>query len=88
MRIRKLRSFDQDYRALPDPLKKKVDKQLRLLAVNLRHPSLQVHRIQGAPGIWECYVDLHYRLTFMIEGDLLILRRVGPHDILKKESKN
>lgn len=33
-----------DYRQLPDDIQKKFDKQLRFLAENPRHPSLNIHR--------------------------------------------
>jgi mRNA-degrading endonuclease RelE of RelBE toxin-antitoxin system len=38
----------KDYKALPKPVQKKFQKQLRFLAGNPRHPSLNVHRIRGS----------------------------------------
>ena len=34
----------EDYRRLPDHIKRKFDKQLRFLAHDPKHPSLQIHR--------------------------------------------
>jgi hypothetical protein len=36
--------------------------------------------------VWEARISYSYRMTFVWEGDLIILRRVGAHDILKKET--
>jgi len=38
--------------------------------------------MQGRADIWECRVSGGYRFTFQVEGDTLVLRRVGPHDVL------
>ena len=36
-----------DYKALPESVQKKLKKQIRFLAENPKHQSLQMHRIQG-----------------------------------------
>lgn len=41
--------------------------------------------MKGTQGIWEASVTLSYRFTFNWESDLIILRRIGTHDILQKE---
>ncbi|NJN55096.1 MAG: hypothetical protein HC804_10260 [Anaerolineae bacterium] len=58
----------------------KVQKSLRLLDENPRHPSLQVKQIQGAKGIYEGRVDRKYRFSFEFDRDDLILRNVDNHD--------
>jgi mRNA interferase RelE/StbE len=69
------------YRSLPDSVRKKVDRQIILLAENPRHPSLQTKPIQGVYGIYEARVDLNYRLTYeRLPGDILLLRVVARHD--------
>jgi mRNA-degrading endonuclease RelE of RelBE toxin-antitoxin system len=80
-------SFKADYRDLPDHIQKQTDKALRLLVANPPHPSLRVKRIQGTPDVWEARVTLSYRLTFNWVGEVITIRRVGTHDILKKETK-
>lgn len=77
----KFRSF---YKKLPAQIQRKTDKQLRLLADNPRHPSLQVKKIQGTSGIWEARVDRKYRLSFEWTSDTLYLRVVGNHDDVLK----
>jgi len=83
----KLRIFDtfkKDYKRLPFKIKDKVDKQLEFLIKNPSHPSLSLHPICGTKGIWEGYIDYHYRFTFEIDSDFYVFRRVGTHDIIKK----
>jgi hypothetical protein len=39
--------------------------------------------MEGTLSIWEARVTRSYRMTLEIRGDTYILRRVGPHDVLK-----
>lgn len=76
--------FVRDYQALPDPIKSEVDKALRLLLENPRHPSLQTKKMQPkVRGIFEARVTQGYRLTFHLDVLAIVLRRVGTHDILR-----
>ena len=45
-----------DFKALPQSVQKKLKKQIRFLAENPKHQSLQIHRIQGTV-YWEFYID-------------------------------
>lgn len=83
MRLRFSKSFIALYANLPMGVKKRVDKQLRMLLEHPMHPSLRLHKMQGCEQ-WEISVTMNYRITFEIVGDEYILRNVGVHDILKK----
>lgn len=76
--------FRRDYTRLPSDIQNPVDEKLDLLLKNARHPSLQVRKMQGTAGIWELRVTQGYRLTFQIEKDSYLLRKVGTHDILRR----
>ena len=76
--------FRKLYQKLPEAIRKKVKRQLRALAKDVRHPSLHAKRIRGREDIWEARVDIHHRMTFHMTGDHIILRAVGPHDVLKR----
>ena len=76
-------SFIRDYHALPDQLQKTVDKKLKLLLDNQRHPSLNIKKMQDPRNIWEGRITQGHRFTFGMEGEVLTLRRVGTHDILR-----
>ena len=84
MKIRRTESFVKDYRSLPAAIRGQVDKQLEYLIRNPRHPSLRIKKLRGTDK-FEIRVSKGYRLTFRYADDVLELRRVGTHDILKKE---
>lgn len=72
--------FARAYADLPVDVQKKVDKALRLLDEDFRHPGLRTHHIQGTEGIYEARVDRRHRLTYHRDGNLLVMRNVGQHD--------
>jgi len=84
VKIRRTESFLKDYRALPAETRNQVDKQLTYLIQNPRHPSLRAKKLKGTDK-FELRVSKGYRLTFRVVENVLELRRVGTHDILKKE---
>ncbi len=86
MKFRVTAFFQKDYARLPKNIQKKVDKQLIYLSENPQHPSLRLKKLVGTE-LFEIRVDLKYRLTLRVMGDIAELRRVGPHDILQNEGK-
>jgi len=84
MRLLFTKNFVRNYRKLPQEIQKAVDKQLELLLINAQQASLAIKKMNDPRNIWEARVVLTHRLTFQIEGDIYILRKVGSHDILKK----
>jgi mRNA interferase RelE/StbE len=61
-----------------------IDKQLALLLENPRHPSLRLKKLKGT-DIFAIRVSKGYCLTLRHESSVLELRRVGTHDLLRKE---
>lgn len=84
MELRFTRSFEKDYRGLPTTIQKLVDKKLLLFITNPHYPSLRVKKMEGFDDIWEARVSRDCRFTFQPLEDIWLIRRVGPHDILKK----
>jgi mRNA interferase RelE/StbE len=85
MRLILTNRFKKAYQSLAANDQGRVQKALRLISGDLRHPSLRVKRIKGTQGIWEARASKSLRITFETEGDALILRNVGQHDqALKK----
>ena len=84
VKIRRTNSFLKDYRKLSEVIRARVDKQLTLLLENPRHPSLRFKRLKGT-GIFEIRIAKGYRLTLTYADQVLELRRVGTHDLLRKE---
>lgn len=71
---------------LPEDVYLKLQKTIRFLLDNPRHPGLQTHKMEGRKGfygddIFEAYVDKKYRLTWEYRGSQLIyFRNVDNHD--------
>lgn len=84
MRFLRTRPFLKGYIRLPSATRKKVDRQLFHLAQDIRHPALYAKKMAGVEDIWEARIDEHYRLTFQIQDDVIILRRAGTHAIYRK----
>lgn len=83
MTFKPLKSFDRDFERLPARLRAATLAALERLIANPGHPSLRLKKMQGQEGIWELRVTQGYRVTFQVEGEYYVLRRVGPHDILQ-----
>lgn len=84
MIIRRTDAFLRDYLALPADIRERIDKQLRLLFENFRHPSLRLKKLKGTDR-FEIRIGKGYRLTLRIDQGVMELRRVGTHDILRDE---
>jgi mRNA-degrading endonuclease RelE of RelBE toxin-antitoxin system len=82
--VRRTKSFFQDYHSLPKEIQVRVDKQLGLLLTNPRHPSLRLKRLKGTDR-YEIRISRGYRLTFRTIDQVLELRRIGTHDLLRQE---
>ncbi|MGH7814199.1 MAG: hypothetical protein ACREQI_09380 [Candidatus Binataceae bacterium] len=63
----------------PLPIQRALEKQVRFLLLNLRHPSLRAKKYDEARGIWQARVDGGWRFYFMIEADVYVLRAIRPH---------
>ena len=66
------------------PLRRAIARCVELLADNPRHPGLEAHPVQGAPGVWEAYVDRANRVTFHYDGQRIVMRNNCNHDIIKR----
>ena len=75
--------FRKAFTALPGNIKERARKQLALFLEDPGHPSLHTKKMEGH-NIWEGRITRDYRFTFTVAGDTHTLRRIGPHDILKR----
>jgi mRNA interferase RelE/StbE len=82
--IRRTDAFLRDYRALPADIRERVEKQLKLLLEDYRHPSLRLKKLKGTDK-FEIRITKGYRLTLRFDKEHMELRRVGTHDILRDE---
>jgi hypothetical protein len=87
--------FLESYSGLGPKEKKLIDKAVRLLASNPRHPSLNVHKakniaskyVEGGNSVFIAYATKDLRLTFEYgsEPGMIALRNCGPHDVCEKK---
>ena len=80
MKFARAERFKAAYNDLEERDRKRVEKALQLMDTDLRHPSLRVKKMGGADDIWEARASRSIRITFQIQGDILILRNVGAHE--------
>jgi hypothetical protein len=69
----------QDYDNLQPTIKKAFDKQTRLLAENLLHPSLHAKKYDESQDLWQARLTKGWRFFFLIEEDTYIIVRIVPH---------
>lgn len=79
--------FKKEYADLPKEIRENFDKKFRLFLNNIHHPSLRVKKIKGTENRWEGSVTMNYRFTFQISEDTALFRRIGTHNVLKREGK-
>lgn len=85
MRLSRTEAFAKAYRKLVRKnrdLDERIEKALRLMASDLRHPSLRVHPVRSWPGCWEASVTDSVRIIFALKPEEIVLLMVGEHDIL------
>ena len=83
MQFLRTERFKKDFQQLPVDVQERTIKALERFATNPRHPSLQVKKMEGAPGIWELRVSDNYRVTFQRFQGGALLRRIGTHNVLR-----
>jgi hypothetical protein len=71
--------FQRSYRDAPAEVQKQCEKQLALLALDLRHPSLRAKKYDEARNIWQARINLSWRFYFVIERDHYYLLDLMAH---------
>lgn len=71
--------------SLPQDIKSKAIKVMKLLVSDFRHPGLQTKRVKSSVlGVYECRVDNDYRLIYDCERGSIRCWYIGHHDIALK----
>lgn len=88
MQIESTPEFDDNYLTLSVDDRRRVDSALLKLALDQRYPSLQFGKLPGQTDesgrdIWYFRASQSLRVTCVWENDVLFLRRVGHHDMLR-----
>lgn len=61
--------FLRSYADAPRNVQRQCDKQLLLLARDIRHPSVRAKKYDERRGVWQGRVNLSWRFYFLIEAD-------------------
>ena len=80
MRVARTGRFKKAWKQLNEDEKELARKALRNLAADIRYPTLRVKKMKGVEQLWEARASRSLRMTFRIEGDVIILRNIGRHD--------
>lgn len=87
--------FLENYSRLKPNERKAIDKAIRFLSVNPRHPSLNVHKAknvkvkygEGGDDVFIAYASKTFRFTFEYEPlpGMIALRNCGHHESCERE---
>jgi hypothetical protein len=84
LRHRANKRFWQEYRTLPEDVRKSADKQFSLLKKNPQHPSLLFKKVgdrSDGRELWSARVTLNYRALAIKRTDGFVWFWVGRHGI-------
>lgn len=62
---------EDDYKSLPPVLQRTLQKQLRFLISDLRHPSLHAKKYDESIGLWQARVNKSWRFFFHLGQEVL-----------------
>ena len=79
MNIRLTERLRKSYADAPKAVQKAFDKQLRLLAGNLNHPSLRAKKYDEAGDVWQARINRDWRFYFVIEADDCVIIGMRSH---------
>ena len=83
MHIETTKTFIRLYKKLPDDIKERTRKAIKLLESDPSHPSLGHKKMAGQEDIFEIRVSKNYRITYQRVQDTVYLRKIGTHNLLR-----
>lgn len=91
MKHRRTPHFAQAFEKRPQDMKDLAKKTFLLFVENPSHPSLNIERVEGYPGVYSSRITQKYRWTFHFEADpetgerVCVHRVIGGHDEVYRE---
>lgn len=64
MKVLLSKKFKKNAEDLPPEIQSKIDKQLRLLSQDIRHPKLHTKKLKGDDNFYSVRVTRQYRILF------------------------
>lgn len=83
--------FENQYKSLPDQVKKNFKKQIELFVSDPNHPSLKTKKKHAASNefgetIFESRINLSYRFLWKWNGhQIVLLLTIGHHEIVENK---
>ena len=88
MRFRRTIRFKREFRLLPEAIQQMARSKVALFSRNWRHPSLQVHKLEGilwhGHQVFDLWVTEKYRVLFVIDHEVVVSFSIGTHGIVSK----
>lgn len=63
----------------PEKIRRVFYKQVRMLSINLRHPSLRTKKYDDGKGWWQARVNDDWRFYFTIVNETCVIQDVIKH---------
>lgn len=80
MKIKLDKRAEKAYFKLPLHIQKKAKKKFLLLDEGISSKSLKAKKMAGADR-YEARIDYHYRFTFIVDADVILILSIGMHDV-------
>ena len=88
MIFRRTVGFKREFSSLPLEIQRVARSKFFLFTTNWRHPSLNVHKLEGRTWhghqVFDLYVTDKYRVLFVIDRDVMVSFSIGTHGIVSK----
>ena len=79
MKVRLASRASHALQAAPPSVQKAFSKQISLLEINLRHPSLGAKKYDEANDLWQARVNRDWRFYFQIERGMIVVTSLRAH---------
>jgi hypothetical protein len=80
--------FKKEFKLLPGVIQSVARAKFAMFSNNWRHPSLNVHKLEGVlwhgHQVFDLYVTDKYRVMFVIDRDVIVSFSIGTHGIVSK----
>jgi Txe/YoeB family toxin of Txe-Axe toxin-antitoxin module len=79
MRVHLTEQFLAQFDAAEITVQKAVTKQLKLLSVSIRHPSLHAKKYDEGADLWQARINRRWRFYFLIQKDTYRIIEMKAH---------
>lgn len=88
MNYRRTVRFKREFQGLPLEIQRAAKAKFALFSHDWRHPSLQIHKLEGllwhGHQVFDLWLTKHYRVLFVLDGDVVVSFSIGAHSIVSK----